>query len=371
MIRRLLLALLMVCTVLPAQAHQASDAYLWLRTTTDGVALRWDIPLRDLDLALDLDTDRDGALTWGELRARHAEIEALAARSLSLRTDAGPCTAGTVSHQVDEHADLAHAVLTWTARCPGAPQGLALSYTLFAELDSTHRGLLRQGAEVRPLVPDGAWVPVSPDAGAGGLAAFARFVGSGLHHILIGWDHLAFLGALLLPAVLVRRERRWQPGESLRASLLQVGALVSAFTVAHSITLALAVMGLLMPPARLVESVIAASVCFAAADNLVPLVRRHRLALVFGFGLVHGFGFAGVLAEIGLHGEALLPGLLGFNLGVEAGQLLVVALLLPLIWALRHHRLYAGLALPAASVLLFGAGLLWFLERALDWPVFG
>ncbi|MEY3251178.1 MAG: hypothetical protein RL227_151, partial [Pseudomonadota bacterium] len=188
-------------------------------------------------------------------------------------------------------------------------------------------------------------------------------------HIWIGFDHVLFLLALLLPAVGRWHQRRWQPVPRLRDAVVDVLGVVTAFTVAHSITLSLAALGLVSLPSRLVESVIAASVVLAALNNLrqprVPPRARVRIGIAFGFGLLHGFGFASVLADLGLPSGALVLALLGFNVGVELGQIAIVAVFLPLAYALRQTGFYRTGVLRIGSLLIAALAGLWLVERAL------
>lgn len=371
--RPLLPGLLALLLSAPAAAHQASDAYL--RLTLQGeqaLQLRLDIALRDLDRELALDADGDGALRWGELHPRQAEIQALADAGLALRPHdrrGAPCRAGAAQPlQIDSHSDGRYAVLQRVWHCEAAPlQDLSLAYRLFAASDAGHRGILRlerpgQAPQVLVLAPDGAARSLAL-SDPPGLASF--FV-EGMHHIWIGLDHVLFLLTLLLPAVLLRLSASWYPAPRLRPVLVEVAGIVTAFTVAHSITLALAAFGLLSPPSRWVESLIAASVLLAALNNLFPVIRKERWKLTFVFGLIHGFGFAGALQSLGLARGALAGPLLMFNLGVEAGQLAIVALFVPLAWALRTRSFYPRRLLGGGSALVAALALLWLLERAFD-----
>jgi hypothetical protein len=217
--------------------------------------------------------------------------------------------------------------------------------------------------------PSIAMVPAEPAAPDSTAATFAGFVREGIHHILIGYDHILFLLSLLLPAVWVRRTAgtgaSWRPAAALRPALAGVLKVVTAFTVAHSITLALAVFDIVNPPARWVESTIAASVVLAALNNLRPVISESRWKLTFLFGLVHGFGFASALKDAGLAQGALVAPLVGFNVGVELGQLCVVAAVLPLAWMLRGTRTYRG-AFAAGSAAIAGVAGVWFVQRAFD-----
>jgi len=182
-------------------------------------------------------------------------------------------------------------------------------------------------------------------AGGGGTVSFFLL---GIEHILSGYDHLLFLLGLLL------RGGGW----------FSLAKIITAFTLAHSVTLALAVLNLVVLPDRLVEAVIALSIAFVAAENLFlsPVVSR-RWLVSFCFGLVHGFGFSAALRELGLPSHGLLLSLFGFNAGVEAGQALVVAVVLPLIVVLRRSRWEKRMVWSSSLAILL-VGLVLFVERA-------
>ena len=166
----------------------------------------------------------------------------------------------------------------------------------------------------------------------------------------------------------MRRDgRHWQPVPRLGDALVPVLWIVTAFTVAHSITLALAALKIVSLPARFVEPAIAVTIVLAALDNLVPIFGRlQRRIVAFGFGLIHGFGFAGVLGELELPAAAFAWALLRFNLGLETGQIAVVAVAVALLFALRGHRAYPRLAIGAGSMAAIVIGALWFVERAAE-----
>ncbi len=359
---------LLLLISLPVLAHKASDSYLVLDIKGSAVSGQWDIALRDIDFALGLDADGNGEITWGELRARHAEIAAWALGRLSLQRG-GACSLRVVDHLVDSHTDGAYAVLQFAGTCPAARGELALNYRLLFELDALHRGLLRLNldgtAQTAVLSPQRAEQRFAAGE-VSRLAAFGQYLVEGIWHIWIGFDHILFLLALLLPAVLVHEAGRWRGVARFGEALREVLWVVTAFTIAHSITLTLAAMGLVSLPSRLVESAIAASVVLAAANNLKPLVEHRRWMVAFGFGLIHGFGFASVLAELGLPQETLVLSLLGFNLGVETGQLAIVGVFLPLAYALRATGFYRRGVFIGGSLLTLGIALVWLIERAFD-----
>jgi hypothetical protein len=369
-----LMLVLAACTG-AAWAHKPSDSYLQITVQGSRISGKWDVALRDLDFALELDANGDGKITWGEVRQRHADIAAYAAAQLTLSADGQPCQMTIGAQQVDEHTDGAYTVMPLDFRCAAgvkAPAKLALRYALFADLDPQHRGLLN-------LTVDGATRTAifSPQAAAQGFVLaettrwrqFVDYAREGVWHIWIGFDHILFLLSLLLPAVgvwAVRGDKRWQPVDRFAQAFWDVLRIVTAFTLAHSITLTLAVLGVLTLPSRLVESTIAASVVLAALNNVWPVFHGRRWLVAFGFGLVHGFGFASVLVDLGLPQGALALALLGFNVGVELGQLAIVAAFLPLAFLLRRSWFYRRVVLLAGSLLIAALALAWFVERAFE-----
>jgi hypothetical protein len=356
-----------------AVAHKPSDAYLTIER--DGAALsgQWDIALRDLDNAIGLDSNGDGDITWRELKGRQAEIDAYALQRLAIASAAEACSLTATDHLVDSHTDGAYAVLKLAGTCPHAGPTLTLDYRLFHDVDPQHRGLLNfvEAGASRSVVFS-AETPqrvVGGDSG-GPLAQFATYVHEGVSHIWLGFDHILFLLSLLLPAVLVRRDGRWQAGASFTGAFIEVAKVVTAFTLAHSITLSLAALGVVSLPSRWVESAIALSVVLAALNNVFPVISHGRWIAAFAFGLLHGFGFAGALRDLGLPTGSLALSLAGFNVGVELGQLAIVAAFLPLAYALRKTWSYRRLVLACGSGAIAAVAAVWFAERAFDIPLF-
>ncbi len=377
----------------PAWAHKASDSYLRLDATGPALTGQWDIALRDLEVAIGLDADGNGNITWGEVRARHADIAAYAVARLTLRVDGRACRLQVGAQQIDSHTDGSYSVLPLQLACgvagePGAsaptasttarPAVIDIDYALFADIDPQHRGLLSlatpDGTRTAVLGPQASrqsFALVAAPGNAAGAAGsdwqqFKTYLREGVWHIWIGFDHILFLLSLLLPAVGLWRGTRWQPVDRLSTAGWEVLRIVTAFTVAHSITLSLATLGYVSLPSRWVESAIAASVVLAALNNVWPLFQGRRWWVAFAFGLVHGFGFASVLADLGLPAGALALALIGFNVGVELGQLAIVAAFLPLAYALRQTPLYRTGLRVGGSLLIAALALAWFIERAFD-----
>lgn len=366
-------ALALLFSIVPAYAHKPSDSYLSLVVKGQHVDGQWDIALRDLDFAIGLDADGNGELTWDEVRGRHAAIAAYALQHLALASKDGACPLAAGAQLLDNHTDGAYTVLRFSADCPGADNlaTLRVKYTLFAGLDPQHRGLLRLARDgvtstaiLGPDQPDQTLSLAAPDR----LAQFGAYVRNGIWHIWIGFDHILFLLSLLLPAVLATPTSR--PSDSFKASFIDVLKVVTAFTLAHSITLTLAALSVISLPSRLVESAIAASVIAAALNNVFPLFRGKRPLAAFAFGLIHGFGFASVLTDLGLPQGALIASLFGFNLGVEIGQLSIVAVFLPLAFILRHTWFYRRLLTWGSAAIVVVASI-WLVERVADVKILG
>lgn len=365
----LLAACVALLPALPAQAHKPSDSYLNLDVKEERIEGRWDIALRDLELVVGLDGDGDGKITWDEVRARHSAIAAYALSHLKLAADGRACALQVTQQLVDHHTDGAYTVLLLRGACKASIDTLTVGYTLLADFDPQHKGLLalnHEGVTLSAILEPGHARQELALGETGRWRQFADYVRQGVWHIWIGVDHILFLLSLLLPAVLLYQGREWVGRDGVRHAALDVVRVVTAFTVAHSITLTLAALGVVALPSRLVESVIAASVIVAALNNIRPLYQRARVLFAFGFGLLHGFGFANVLAELGLPEGALLLSLVGFNVGVELGQLAIVAVFLPLAYVLRNGLFYRRIVMLGGSAAIALLAVLWLAERALD-----
>ena len=371
-----MLAWLMLALLAPtaAWAHKPSDSYLTVRAAqgTSTLSIRWDIALRDLDYVLQLDRDGNGDLSWGEVRQREADIIKLAVSRLTFTAAGTACALANASPMMlDKHSDGTYAVLSLSARCASLDAPLKASYSMLFDVDPSHRGLVQWVApgvdtaqalifgtesaeQVLALQPGGVWQTLK------------QYIKDGVWHIWIGYDHILFLLALLLPAVLLRKNGQWEPAPTLRGAFIEVVKVVTAFTVAHSITLTLASLQIITLPSRLVESVIAASVILAALNNLRGTIEGRRWVMAFVFGLVHGFGFASVLADLGLPQNALILALVGFNVGVEIGQLTIVAVFLPLAFWLRGTRFYRVGVLIGGSLLVALLASWWLAQRLFD-----
>ncbi len=293
-----------------AQAHQTRLSSSQLVVQGSSVTATLELNGRDLNVAarLTLTGDGDEVLPQRLAAQEQAVLDYLRGRVFLEFENGTPCPAADDGLQ----ASRDHVVVQLRFRCPPLGQPLVYRVTLFHEIDAAARHVVTVDGDERRIGLLGA---VNPGMRLSGVRAslgetLRHYVVAGIEHIAIGYDHIAFL-----LAVIVLGRRFWP-----------LFAAVTAFTVAHSITLTLAVLGLVVFPSHIVEPLIAATVVYVAAENFFIRDIRHRWWLTFVFGLIHGFGFASVLREYGIPDHALIPALAAFNVGVEAGQILIVAI---------------------------------------------
>ncbi|MBU8897409.1 HupE/UreJ family protein [Corallococcus sp. H22C18031201] len=335
-----------------ARAHDADILYAQARREgPDASRVQETVTLTANTLALLVPVDAHGSLTQAELNAR--------ADALSVGVwDAMPMTAGgKACVRSGQRAWLrdAYVELSATFECPPGP--LRQTFRLLAVLPANYRvvvGSFLEGDGPGALFADAAQPSVmlpGPGESASRVSGLGGWISLGIHHIFSGVDHLAFLLAVLLV------------GGSFRRVLL----LVTSFTVAHSLTLGATALGFVVldgARARWVEAAIAASIIYVAVENLVLRRHEHRALVTFLFGLVHGFGFASALREQGL-GQDVVSGLLGFNLGVEVGQAVVVAVLLPVLRMVQRRPTLHRRTVRFLSLGILVAGGYWMVQRAL------
>lgn len=361
-----------LCSLLvgPVLAHKSSDSYLTLKVSVDKVAAQWDIFLPDIQFAIGLDENSDDQISWGELQKKQRELQAWANSRLNL-SRGGVCALQPTGLQVDEHTDGNYAVLYFDGKCPAAGGPFLIQYSLLFDIDTQHRGLLNlelDGTKHSAILgPQNASQRFTASASSG--TQFLQYVTEGIWHIWIGFDHILFLLCLLLPAVLAQGLAKTNHSLELKRVAMGFLGIVSAFTVAHSITLSLAALGIVELPSRWVESAIAGSVIYVAAKNLAGSFDK-RWKTAFLFGLIHGFGFASVLTALGLPTQSLALSLVGFNLGVELGQLVIVGVFLPVAFFLRGSMFYQIVVFKGGSWIALFLALGWFVERAFQVSVF-
>lgn len=344
----LVLALVLAVVMVPAAAEAHILPGSFLRLNVEGPTVRgtWDLSIYSLAETARLQT-----------RSKR-DLQKFALDKLSIESDGAPCrlhvdeAESNVKPNDDEHPQLIPIV----GQCRHDISQLTISYFSLLVIDPRFEGLVNVSAHGQTYTsalsernPSVTFRVGAPDR----WRQFSDYVREGIWHIWLGYDHILFLLALLLPAAFVIGGGRWQPRpDKLGGTFWQVAKIVTAFTLAHSVTLSLVIFGIISLPSRLVESAIALSIVIAAANNLHPVLGRKLWLLTFCFGLIHGMGFAGALKELGLPDDARWIALAGFNIGVELGQLAIVAVALPAIYAVRHDRFYRVVFLRSASVVI-------------------
>ena len=384
---RLVLGAAALCSSAFVFAHKGSDAYLDVQETVQNTyQFKLSVAIKDLDLILPLDANADGQVTWGEVKA--ATPGALDLLNQTANLEAPACRLQWQFSQIEKRSDGTYMLFQAQTACLAA-NSLSFKYTLFKDQDANHRLLvagriankdlltttspqqpaalvLREAASLTTAGTAAAASGVSGASGAstspssGRFTALKEYFSLGLHHLLEGYDHLAFLLALVLPLQLRVGAKSSQAGTSVWWALLRT---VTAFTIGHSITLILATFGLTQGSPAWVEPVIALSIGITALLNLRPQAWLRTDVLALLFGLVHGYGFAGLLQEAAAPSGLLPWALAGFNLGVEAGQLLAVAGWIVLSQLFVNHSWYTSVVVRGGSVGLILLSAWWFWQR--------
>lgn len=362
--------------VSPPRAHELGQSYLYLRVYDDSLVVRLEMTVADVDRALGTGWDLD-SVTESDVESALARIRSYVESRLDLSAGGVPLPrqfqgAGLVDLGLARYVTLTYIIDDVEV----VPEEIDVELAVFFDVDSDHRNLLviehnwktatfNNEAAVSLIFSPRSARQTLDLSSSSVLRGFIGFIWLGVWHILIGFDHILFLMALVLPAVLQRRDGRWEPVPDFRRGLIQIVTIVTFFTIAHSVTLSLAALDLVRLPSRFVESVIAGSIAVAAMASLLPKLNAKEWLIAFAFGLFHGFGFATVLGDIGVGREYLVLSLLGFNVGVELGQIAIIAALFPVLFAMRRKPAYAWIH-RIGAVILIGIAMYWFVERSLD-----
>lgn len=347
-------------------AHQLSTSYLRGNFNSAGLFNgEWQVRLYDMEQAIGIDENGDGNLLWQELQNRADVVTRYLQYHLAFSRANQNCILSLEDDwKIDSHFNESYLLLPLRVQCPiNGP--VKIHYSAFFEVDSQHKlllGLENEKNSTPYVLSDSTRnLDINEESGSK-IKTFIEFVKQGAVHIWIGLDHILFLISLLLTCVLMRRNNSWIANQKVRDILWRTTWIVTAFTLAHSITLTATTLNFIHLSSRWVEVGIAVSVALAALNNIFPLVLRLGW-LTFGFGLLHGMGFAGALGELGLPGDQKTLTVLAFNLGVELGQMAIVALVLPMLVLVRKHYWYTRYAMAALSVVIFLIATQWVLQR--------
>ncbi|MEM8523600.1 MAG: HupE/UreJ family protein [Bacteroidota bacterium] len=394
-LQKLAFAFLLLLLPLLSQAHSPDQSYLYLRIYGDAMGGRYEITASDLNRSLGLDIPKE--FTFEDLKPHLTTIQNYlkSVTDFSYEGKTYPIEFDETEVLELDEMDDHFALFSFTMQnVDVVPEALDIRYEGFLEENSKHRGMLIIGYNWKAgIVENEALISLifSPNNRQQQLSlanmsiwkGFWALVKLGIWHIWIGLDHILFIIALILPAVVRRREtlagdfsmvdqsvpasysKSWLPVAQFKPAFLYILKIVTFFTIAHSITLALASLNVVNLSSRWVESIIAFSIALAALHNITPIFKGREWMVAFVFGLFHGFGFASVLGEKGLGGDFMVLSLFGFNVGVEIGQVLIICLAFPVLFLIRKTRLYPKI-ITYGSALLIVIALYWVIERAFE-----
>ena len=341
---------LAILSIENALAHKTSLTAAEITVSGKNVAIQLKVSAHDLAVALGIETDLVTAVPRAVFEERSAELNRYLRERLSILAQSTPCPSKAPA--VDYSFLPDDLLLIVDYNCPEPVDHLEINYLLFFDIDVSHRSLGRlilPGGEEQFLFDRSLThyeLEVAKPPVRSRTTLFGRVFLLGVEHILIGYDHILFLLALLIVSVHFR----------------QMVKVATAFTVAHSITLALAWYGIVNLPSRIVESAIAISIAFVAIENIVSQRFGHRWLLAGGFGLVHGLGFYSALRDLGLGQTDMATTLLAFNLGVEAGQIAIIALVYRPLILWRRQQWYQPSVRACSAIILLVASW-WIFER--------
>lgn len=373
--------------------HAPDQSMIFLRIYENGMGGRFEMEVKDINITLG--TNLDAGISEDDIAPHLTQLKNYFIENSKFESSLG-------NHEVvfnDELEilllDLGTFVIMDFDLTNGnpVPDALDITYTGVFDKVSNHQGVVvveynwKAGIFNNEALISLIFTPSSTTqtldlTDASVMKGFLTMIWMGIWHIFIGLDHILFILALVLPAVVVLLKKgdskvflparvpglgsvnNWKPVDKFKPAIIYVITIITFFTISHCITLSLAALDIFNLPSRLVETLIALSIALAAWHNIKPIFKKDWV-IAFGFGLFHGFGFASVLGDIGLSGEYMVLSLLGFNLGVELGQVAIICVVFPILFLLRNTKYYARI-LVYGSLLLIVISLYWFVERAFD-----
>jgi len=352
-----------LCFPVATLAHKSSDAFLDISITESMASFQLEVAVRDLLLAVPLDTDDNRNVTWGEVEESSTAINKYIVDHLQIINGLKPCSLYSSELNINQHSDGYYLAARYNAICH-AYDDLSVRYTLFFDQDRDHRALVRLLGEnqitsiISPLQP--TWILPHKESS---WDATNRVLIQGIWHIWMGYDHVLFLFSLVLGSLLTYESIETERQSRSRRCIKDIVVVVSVFTLAHSVSLMVVMLGQFRLPMEWVEWTIALTVLLVSLNNLFSIIKKQYWQLTFIFGLVHGMGFANVLSEMNLQHSALFRTLISFNIGVELGQLMILLSLLPVILFFQSTKRASKPLLQIGSLVIVIVASLWTLER--------
>jgi hypothetical protein len=358
-----------------AFSHALEQSYIFLSINDTSIEGRLEINITDLNRAMSLDLATDRNVQRDDIQPHLQNIKDYFYQKVSIELGDGLVLDDFFLHSFPKTQYLA---FNFSFKgLPEVPQFIDFEYSVLFDTTPAHRGFVVIENDWRTGTFDDEGniaLIFTPDETKRRLdltestvmQGYIEMFKLGVHHIWDGIDHILFLLALLLPSVVYRLKKEWVATDKFYPAFIYVVKIVTVFTVAHTITLSAATLGLVNLPSRLVESIIAISIAIAALDIIYPIFRGRIWLVIFVFGLFHGFGFASVLSDYTIPENYLTLSLLSFNLGVEAGQVAIVAVLFPILFLVRNNWVYPKYFLNGAATVLIIISLYWFIERGFN-----
>lgn len=367
-----------------ADAHVVNQSYIFLRVyENNGIEGRFEINGREINKVFGTNLPTD--FTAEDVAPYIAEIKAYLLKNTSFSSSLGSHAISLQEETGIQKVGLGNFVKVYfkLENTDVLPDDLTVDYSAVFEKDDSHRGFLITEYNWKAgVINNEANISLNfePNDTKATMSltevsvfrGFIAMIKQGVWHIWIGLDHILFLFALILPSVLRRKKEaqgfslsNWEPVQKFKPAFFYVLKVITFFTIAHTITLTLASLELVNLPSQITESIIAFSIGLAAFHNIRPIFKGRDWVIAFVFGLFHGFGFASVLSDLGLTNEFLTLSLLGFNIGVEFGQVGIIALIFPVLFFIRKTKLYPKV-LVYGSILLIIISLYWCIERIFD-----
>lgn len=357
------LCLLSCIFVQPAQAHQLSTSYLNLEYSEENYQYKgnWELQISDLEQEITFELDDDKQVSWYEIKNKADVINEFVKKSILFTQNKASCPLVDIgNYRINHYYDEAYLVIPVTYNC-STDSEIRITYNAFFNNDDKHQALININNVNRVFSKEDRSQLLNIKKPSY-LTTFTQYTYQGVLHIWMGIDHVLFLITLLLTSVLVRNQDSWEANPTKLAIFKKTAWIITAFTLAHSITLTATALNILSFNSRWVELGIAFSVLLTAFNNVWPLILRLGW-ITFAFGLLHGMGFASVLKELGLSDNFQLLSVLAFNLGVELGQLAILIVALPLLMLVRNFNWYKKWVMPLGSLAIAAVAVQWCIER--------
>ncbi|MEM1375073.1 MAG: HupE/UreJ family protein [Pseudomonadota bacterium] len=378
-LRWLVVAGALIAGASAASAHSTNQSYIYYFVTETTLGGSFETEFKTLGAELDIDADGDGTITEEEIRAEKALIDAYLVDNIRLADGLESLTIRPGDIDVLRKNGLRFAKIAFeVSGFETTPETVRTTFTgMWNTFGTDHEMLVLIATNTRTGLEGnntaiGTWFTAndfSHEISLNGMPTFTllgEMIEQGVLHIWLSFDHVLFMIALLIPAVMVVAAGRWEATEGLGGPFLTVLKLVTIFTIAHSVTLTVAAYGYLRLPERVVEAMIAVSIAYVALSILIPRLHRHLVWVIVFFGLFHGMGYAISLEPVIIEPNQILMTLLGFNLGIEIGQIAIILVVFPVLYLLRTTQFYDWVVMRAGSVVLLAISLLWLEQKTLN-----